>query len=227
MILFRLIQLGGKICRQIRSFYAVQGCADNLKTRLQSGVCRFRGAQYETITQKDAFMTKKETGRVGRVGLRFSALLIAVVATLFSVSAQTSLRSLRKEGVQNERSNLERQPDWGPVGYPLAEFYYIPALDVYYDVEQAVFYVEEEGRWRASATLPERLSGSDLYACYKVVINGAEPWRNHRNHTFVYDDYRNKRFRQQTILASRQPDGKDKGIHNPRKERKRRERDKR
>ncbi|MGN0006885.1 MAG: hypothetical protein ACI35T_02175 [Alistipes sp.] len=172
-------------------------------------------------------MTKKENRMIRKGGLRFSVLLVAMAATLFSVSAQNSLRSLRKDGVQSENNNLERQPDWGPVGYPLAEFYYIPALDVYYDVEQAVFYVEEEGRWRASATLPEKLSGSDLYACYKVVMNGAEPWLNHRNHTFVYDDYRNKRFRQQTIFASRHPDGKDKGIHNPRKERKRREREQR
>ncbi len=55
-------------------------------------------------------------------------------------------------------------------------------------------------------------------------MNGKEPWLNHTNHTFVYDDYRNKRFRQQTIRASRDPGGKDKGRHNPKRERRQRDR---
>lgn len=145
--------------------------------------------------------------------LRIAAILCAAFFAVFSAVAQE----------QVERTNIERQPDWGPAGYPLAEFYYIPALDLYYDVERAEFRVEENGRWIAVKQLPERSEGSDLYACYKVVMNGAEPWRNHRNHTFVYDGYRNKRFRQQTIRAAREPDGKDKGVHNPRKERRQRE----
>ncbi len=144
---------------------------------------------------------------------RIAAIACAVLFAVFSAVAQG----------KEERTNMERQPDWGPTGYPLAEFYYIPALDIYYDVERAEFRVEENGRWIAVKQLPERSDGCDLYACYKVVMNGAEPWRNHRNHTFVYDGYRNKRFRQQTIRAAREPDGKDKGIHNPRKERRLRE----
>lgn len=159
-------------------------------------------------------MTKTDTGMKKEAKLKFLAVLCSALFMVFSAAAQT----------QDERTNIERQPDWGPTGYPLAEFYYIPALDVYYDVERAEFRIEENGRWLAYKSLPERLGDSDLYACYKVVMNGAEPWRNHRNHTFVYDDYCNKRFRQQTIRASREPDGKDKGVHNPRRERRQRER---
>ena len=49
-------------------------------------------------------------------------------------------------------------------------------------------------------------------------MNGNAPWRNHSNPTSGYDDYRNKRFRQQTIRASRDPHGRDKGRHNPKRE---------
>ncbi len=178
------------------------------------------------MQEKGAFMTKMETGMIKRGKSVIWAVALLVATTAATASAQTSIRTLRKEGVQSERTNVERQPEWGPVGYPLAEFYYIPEPDIYYDVEAARFYVCENGRWVAVEALPERLADCDLYACYKVVINGTEPWRNHRNHTFVYDDYRNKRFRQQTIRASRQSDGKDKGVHNPRKERRAREKGK-
>ncbi len=144
---------------------------------------------------------------------RLSIIAAIMTASVIAATAQTPART-----------NIEHQPDWGPVGYELAEFYYIPALDVYYDVEAASFRIEENGRWIAVETLPERFGEYDLFACYKVVMNGKEPWLNHANHTFVYDDYRNKRFRQQTIRASREPDGKDKGRHNPKRERRQRDR---
>lgn len=146
-------------------------------------------------------------------------------ARLF-IAAFAAAYALAVEAQTPPRTNIDRQPDWGPVGYELAQFYYIPALDVYYDVERAVFRIEENGRWIAVETLPERFGGCDLFACYKVVMNGEAPWRNHANHTFVYDDYRNKRFRQQTIRASRNPESRDKGKHNPKRERRLREKGK-
>lgn len=145
--------------------------------------------------------------------------------TIVILTAKLCFAALTTSAQTELRTNIERQPDWGPAGYDLAEFYYIPALDVYYEVETAVFRIEDNGKWIATDTLPERFGDYDLFACYKVVMNGKEPWLNHTNHTFVYDDYRNKRFRQQTIRASRDPDGKDKGRHNPKRERRQRERD--
>ena len=127
-------------------------------------------------------------------------LITAVLTAAFGILA------LAAEAQTTQRTNIERQPDWGPVGYELAEFYYIPALDVYYDVDKAVFRIEENGRWVEVAALPERFGEYDLYACYKVVMNGDAPWRNHTNHTFVYDDYRNKR--RQREKAGRRSDGK-------------------
>lgn len=145
--------------------------------------------------------------------------------TRLVITVLTAVLAFTAKAQTPQQTNIERQPDWGPAGYELAQFYYIPALDVYYDVEAAQFRIEENGRWAAVGTLPERFGEYDLNACYKVVMNGEAPWRNHTNHTFVYDGYRNKRFRQQTIRASREPDGKDKGKHNPRRERRQRDRD--
>ncbi len=152
-------------------------------------------------------------------------IITAVLTAAFALSATVRTAAQTAPTEQTPaRTNIERQPDWGPAGYELAEFYYIPALDVYYEVEAAVFRIEENGRWIAVGKLPERFGDCDLYACYKVVMNGEAPWRNHANHTFVYDDYRHKRFRQQTIRASREPNGKDRGRHNPKRERRQRER---
>ncbi len=139
------------------------------------------------------------------------------------VAVAFSLSAAGQGAVQRE--NLDRQPAWGPSGYPLAEYYYIPAPDVYYDVDNAVFYVKRGKRWVAEQVLPEESRDINLYACYKVVMNGEQPWRNHTNHTFAYERYRTRRFVQPTIGRDDSASGgrrADKGKHNPRKESRRR-----
>lgn len=146
------------------------------------------------------------------------------IRTVFGVAV--ALLSFAAYGVVSaqEAANRERQPDWGPAGYELAEFYYIPAMDIYYDVGRAVFRIERGGEWVETDMLPESFDPADLYSCYKVVINGREPWLNHRNHSFVYERYRNKRFRQLTIRDERS--GISEGErHNPKRERRLRERE--
>ncbi len=146
-------------------------------------------------------------------------LLLASVATLVFEGRCTAATATPEPGT--ERVNTDRQPAWGPSGYPLAEYYYIPAPDIYYDVERALFYSSHDSRWVASASLPESAEGTNLYACYKVVMNGREPWRNHHNHTFVYERYRTRQFTQPTIGRDTSATGRRaaKGRHNPRRQR--------
>ncbi len=144
-------------------------------------------------------------------------LLLAALVAATPLAAQTAPGS--------PRENLDRQPAWGPSGYPLAEYYYIPAVDAYYDVERALFYTAQGSRWTASQSLPATDAGTNLYACYKVVMNGREPWRNHHNHTFAYERYRTRRFTQPTIgrdtatLSPAADRRTAKGKHNPRRQR--------
>ena len=86
------------------------------------------------------------------------------------------------------------QPAWGPAGYNYAAFYYFPALNIYYDVNNALFYFLSGRRWLSSYYLPIRYQRYDLYTMYKVVINDYHnPWVYYRTHKRLYANYRNVR----------------------------------
>ncbi|MDR2384516.1 MAG: hypothetical protein LBD80_02455 [Tannerella sp.] len=86
--------------------------------------------------------------------------------------------------------NIDIQPAWGPSGYNYAEYYYIPELNIYYDVIHRLFYYPDGGRWISSMFLPVAYSYYDFYSLYKVVINNVfSPWRYNRNHRHLYHRY--------------------------------------
>ncbi|HLX12189.1 MAG TPA: hypothetical protein VKS81_05200 [Bacteroidota bacterium] len=72
--------------------------------------------------------------------------------------------------------NIGDQPVWGPVGYDHVEYYYLPDIDVYYNVPNHVFFYYEDGRWRRRSELPPRWANYDLYHSYKVVVNERRPY---------------------------------------------------
>jgi hypothetical protein len=43
--------------------------------------------------------------------------------------------------------NIGSQPVWGPIGYDYARFYYLPDLDMYYDVNRREYLYNENNRW--------------------------------------------------------------------------------
>lgn len=87
--------------------------------------------------------------------------------------------------------NINVQPAWGPSGYDYAEFYYIPEIDIYYDVVNQLFYYHNRGRWRTSRFLPAAYSYYDFYSLYKVVLNGVHhPWKYNKRHRNLYVGYR-------------------------------------
>ncbi|MDR2917068.1 MAG: hypothetical protein LBV74_19930 [Tannerella sp.] len=87
--------------------------------------------------------------------------------------------------------NIDLQPAWGPSGYNYAEFYYIPEINVYYDVVNQLFYYPNRGRWISSIFLLVAYSYYDFYSLYKVVLNGVHrPWKHNRRHVNMYSGYR-------------------------------------
>jgi len=97
--------------------------------------------------------------------------------------------------------NIGRQPVWGPTGYDYVNYYYLPDLDVYYDVNRGLFVYYQYGRWNFAPSLPGRYGRYDLYNSYKVVINDRNPWlRNSYYHSHYYA-YRGRR--QEIIRDSR------------------------
>ena len=98
--------------------------------------------------------------------------------------------------------NVCRQPIWGPTGYDHVEYYYLPDIDVYYNVPQEKFFYSEGGRWIGVASLPARYRGQDLFASYKVVINERTPYRNAQKYRDQYASSKG-RHGQQPIRDSR------------------------
>lgn len=72
--------------------------------------------------------------------------------------------------------NIGSQPDWGPVGYDHAEYYYMPDIDTYYDVNAHQYVYFENNVWVHRTTLPPRYANYDLYHGYKAVVNEPTPW---------------------------------------------------
>ena len=88
--------------------------------------------------------------------------------------------------------NIGSQPSWGPSGYNYVNYYYLPDLDVYYDVPQGMFVYFDLGRWNYGRSLPARYGHYDLYRSYKVVVNDRNPWLRNDYYHSHYASYRGR-----------------------------------
>lgn len=80
-------------------------------------------------------------------------------------------------------------PNWGPVGYTDVQYYYLPDIEVYYDINSNMFIYLYNGVWIRRTYLPYRCRNYDLYGGYKVVLNhyhGHNPYGQFRNHRHRY-----------------------------------------
>jgi hypothetical protein len=85
--------------------------------------------------------------------------------------------------------NIGTPPNWGPEGNDTSRYYYLPDIDVYYDVNQSQYIYENEGKWIRDKRLPSRCRQYDLYGGYKVVLNGYKgdaPYYYHTKHRTAY-----------------------------------------
>ncbi len=125
--------------------------------------------------------------------MRYLFSLIGVLFLASTLNAQISF---------SLNLNLDSQPAWGPTGYDYVGYYYLPDIEVYYNVPQHRFYYNEKGRWIYSSYLPSRYRSYDLYNSYKVVVNEQKPWRNHKTYIEKYSSFKG-RHDQQPIRDSR------------------------
>ena len=94
--------------------------------------------------------------------------------------------------------NIGNQPEWGPTGYDRADYYYMPDIDAYYDVNAHTYIYLNNNVWIRSAELPPRYANYDVYHGYKVVINHPDPWRNGAVYRARYARYRG--YHEQNII---------------------------
>lgn len=107
--------------------------------------------------------------------LFYAAILLSFIGFAKSADAQVSVNI-----------NIGSQPSWGPSGYDYARYYYMPELDVYYDVSSRHYVYLQGSSWVTHASLPRRHRGIDLYRTRKVVINDSYPWKRHKHHRSHY-----------------------------------------
>ena len=93
---------------------------------------------------------------------------ILIVALLFAVFAFKSATAQYNVSV---RANIGAQPVWGPVGYNYVDYYYMPDIDVFYNVPNRQYIYQQHGRWVYASSLPSRFHNYNIYNGYKVVIN--------------------------------------------------------
>lgn len=98
--------------------------------------------------------------------------------------------------------NIGSQPDWGPVGYDHASYYYMPDIDTYYDVSNHQYVYFQNNAWIHAGALPARYGNYDLYSGYKVVVNDRNPWERAATYRTKYASYKGRR-NQSVIRDSR------------------------
>lgn len=108
----------------------------------------------------------------------YATLLWAIFALSTPASAQV-----------NVNINIGSQPAWGPTGYDFARFYYMPEIDVYYNVSNKRYTYFDGRKWVTTRSLPKRYVGFDLFRTYKVVINDRDPWHQHPRYKKQYGGY--------------------------------------
>jgi hypothetical protein len=86
------------------------------------------------------------------------------------------------------RVNLASQPMWGPVGYDYVEYYYMPDIQVYYNVQRHRYVYMEHGRWVSRSYLPQSYRNYDVYNARKVVINERKPYLHHNTYKARYSE---------------------------------------
>jgi hypothetical protein len=124
---------------------------------------------------------------------------IWLAASLFLFSINVSRAQV------NVNVNIGAQPLWGPTGYDVVEYYYLPDVQMYYYVPSHQFIYLNGSNWVFARSLPARYRGYDLYSGYKVVINEPKPYLHFDAHKVKYASYKGARGKQVVIRDSKEP----------------------
>jgi hypothetical protein len=117
-------------------------------------------------------------------------LFFAASSTQAQVSVNVNI------GTPNVNVNVGAPPEWGPVGYSNVEYYYLPDIEVYYDIRASQYIYFGNGNWVRTRQLPNRCRNYNLYNGYKVVLtdyHGNRPYSHFNNHkTKYYKGYKGR-----------------------------------
>lgn len=79
----------------------------------------------------------------------------------------------------NLNINMASQPKWVQSNHAQVNYYYLPDLDMYYNVPERSYTYPQGNRWVTVNALPLKYRNYDFGRGYKVVVNERNPWNNH------------------------------------------------
>jgi hypothetical protein len=116
-------------------------------------------------------------------------LFFAVSSVQAQVSVNVNIGTPQPVIVASPRVVVASPPEWGPAGYESLEYYYLPDIQVYYDIRLAQFIYFGGGKWVRSSRLPSHCRNYNLYNGYKVVLtdyHGHSPYTHFNTHKAKY-----------------------------------------
>jgi hypothetical protein len=109
-------------------------------------------------------------------------LFIVLVSIAFFVTANTNAQV-------SVNVNFGTPPVWAPADRVEVQYYYLPEIDVYYDVPQRQYIYLSKSKWIRSGNLPSRYSYYKLRGgniVYLTDYRGNSPYAFHKNHRIKY-----------------------------------------
>lgn len=104
------------------------------------------------------------------------------------------------------------RPDWGPITNVDFRYYYLPDIDIYYDINTSEFIYDKKAKWIRNKVLPVQHRKYNLYDGYKVIITdytGNTPYKYHQKHLLNYSkknlDKKQKKNQIPSISSTKAP----------------------
>lgn len=121
-----------------------------------------------------------------------AAHIMVFSITILSLGGCGTTPYLSAQVVNQQYSN----PAWAPPYVPGLRYYYLPDIEVYYDLSNQDFVYLDNGQWLFSSTLPSIYGAYDLYNGFIIAlnVNVYQPWMHNQYYISHYPRYyyRNK-----------------------------------
>jgi len=112
------------------------------------------------------------------------AVVLVLAASMFTgCMMMTPVRTASTGSYEN--------PQWAPPYYSGARYYYLPDLELYYDLSTRDYIYLMDGQWNFSPNVPAMYRNYELDNCFCVVmdVNVYKPWLHHQYYISHYPRY--------------------------------------
>ena len=109
--------------------------------------------------------------------------------------------------------DIAKPPVWAPAKAVATQYYYLPDVDMYYDVPAERFIYVKNGKWVRAERLPVAYRGYDLkkgQVIYLTDYRGNSPYLFHKNHKVKYKGKKYKSAKK-VYVSGKHDNGKHKG----------------